>query len=276
MKEQLNRIEQRLQYLIETSLPALIPLGNARRTLVREVVDAMQANLFTAADGTLFAPNVYTLILNPERLPDWQSSGDVLSTVAQHLYQAASEAGIRFINAPIFRLASDPALPVDDVRIVASINREEISDTAAVPAVAAEAETASVIPPNAFLIVNGVQVYSLNQGVVNIGRRMDNQLIIDDPRVSRAHAQLRAIRGQYILFDLNSTGGTYVNGQRVSRYHLNPGDVISLAGVALIFGQDAVIPRPDEPHVQDTHELRGSTQNLSRSTTDQSSDTEHL
>jgi pSer/pThr/pTyr-binding forkhead associated (FHA) protein len=47
------------------------------------------------------------------------------------------------------------------------------------------------------------------------------------------------------LFDLNSTGGTFVNGQRTSQTVLYPGDVISLAGVALIFGQDNPPPRPD-------------------------------
>jgi pSer/pThr/pTyr-binding forkhead associated (FHA) protein len=74
---------------------------------------------------------------------------------------------------------------------------------------------------------------------------MDNQLVIDDPRVSRSHAQLRAIKGRYILFDLNSTGGTFVNGQRTNQSILYPGDVISLSGVPLIFGQDNPPARPD-------------------------------
>ena len=101
------------------------------------------------------------------------------------------------------------------------------------------------IPDNAFLIVEGVKVHALNEPVVNIGRRLENQLVIDDPRVSRNHAQLRAIKGRFVLFDLNSTGGTFVNGQRTSQTVLYPGDVISLAGVALIFGQDNPPPRPD-------------------------------
>jgi len=88
-----------------------------------------------------------------------------------------------------------------------------------------------------------VKVHPLNEAVVNIGRRLENQLVIDDPRVSRNHAQLRAIKGRFVLFDLNSTGGTFVNGQRTSQTVLYPGDVISLAGVALIFGQDNPPPR---------------------------------
>ena len=103
----------------------------------------------------------------------------------------------------------------------------------------------SNLPENAFLIVEGVKVFPLALPVINIGRRLDNQLIIDDPRVSRNHAQLRTIKGRYVVFDLNSTGGTFVNGQRTSQSVLYPGDVISLAGVALIFGQDNPPPRPD-------------------------------
>lgn len=93
--------------------------------------------------------------------------------------------------------------------------------------------------------MEGTKVFPLTQSVINIGRRLDNHIVIDDPRVSRRHAQLRAIRGWYILFDLNSTGGTYVNGQRVTQSILYPGDVISLAGVPLIYGQDNPPPRHD-------------------------------
>jgi pSer/pThr/pTyr-binding forkhead associated (FHA) protein len=94
------------------------------------------------------------------------------------------------------------------------------------------------VPSSAFLIVNGTHIYSLTQTVVNIGRRPDNQLVIDDGRISRVHAQLRAIKGRYVIFDLDSLGGTFVNDQRVHQCLLYPGDVISLAGVPLVFGQD--------------------------------------
>lgn len=103
----------------------------------------------------------------------------------------------------------------------------------------------TTMPENAFLIIEGVKVFPLKVSVVNIGRRLDNQLVIDDPRVSRNHVQLRSLKGRFVLFDLNSTGGTFVNGQRTNQSVLYPGDVISLAGVAIIFGQDNPPPRPD-------------------------------
>lgn len=103
----------------------------------------------------------------------------------------------------------------------------------------------TAIPEEAFLIIEGVKVFPLTEVIVNIGRRLENTLVIDDPRVSRKHAQLRAINGRYVLIDLDSTGGILVNGRQTSQSVIYPGDVISLAGVEMIYGQKNPPPRPD-------------------------------
>jgi len=97
---------------------------------------------------------------------------------------------------------------------------------------------------NAFLIVNGVDLFPVKQSVVSIGRRIESVLVLNDPRVSRRHAELRCIRGRYVLFDMGSSGGTYINGKRVTHSVVYDGDVISLAGVHIIFRQKN-LPRPD-------------------------------
>ena len=109
----------------------------------------------------------------------------------------------------------------------------------------ADEQPASRIPEDAFIIVDGIKVIPLNQPLIRIGRRVENNLVLDDPRVSRSHAELRAINGRYVLFDLNSTGGTFVNGVRITQTVVYPGDVISLAGVNLVYGQKNPPPRPD-------------------------------
>lgn len=101
-----------------------------------------------------------------------------------------------------------------------------------------------VIPPNAFLIMAGIQAIPLNQSPMTVGRSHENIMVLDDPRVSRKHLEIRVIREHFVLFDLNSSGGTYVNGQRVSQGILYPGDVISLAGVSLVFMQDTRLRAP--------------------------------
>jgi pSer/pThr/pTyr-binding forkhead associated (FHA) protein len=99
-------------------------------------------------------------------------------------------------------------------------------------------------PEEAFLIVNGVDLFPLKLPVVSIGRRIDNVLVLNDPRVSRSHAELRTFDGRYVLFDLHSSGGTYINGKKIEHSVVYDGDIISLAGVHLIFRQKGV-PRPD-------------------------------
>ncbi len=103
----------------------------------------------------------------------------------------------------------------------------------------------TTIPEEAFLVIDGVKVYPLTEPIISIGRRLGNTLVIDDNRVSRLHAQLRAINSRYVLFDLESSGGTYLNGRKVNQAVVYPGDVISLAGVDLIYGQKNPPPRPD-------------------------------
>ena len=68
-----------------------------------------------------------------------------------------------------------------------------------------------------------------------IGRDQQNDVVLDDPRVSRKHAEIRLRLGRYTLYDLQSTNGTYVNGRRVAEVVLNDGDRISVAGLDLIF-----------------------------------------
>lgn len=97
------------------------------------------------------------------------------------------------------------------------------------------------IPENVFLIFQGVKAFPLNQPVTSIGRSHDNTVVIDDPRISRHHLEIRVIQESFVVFDLNSTGGTYVNGQRIKQGLLYPGDLISLAGVNLVFMVDSVL-----------------------------------
>jgi pSer/pThr/pTyr-binding forkhead associated (FHA) protein len=94
------------------------------------------------------------------------------------------------------------------------------------------------MPRNAYLVLQGTRVIPLNRPLIKIGRQLDNHIILEDPRVSRAHAQIKLINERFVIFDMNSTGGTFVNGQPASQSVLYPGDVVSLAGVVFIFSQE--------------------------------------
>jgi pSer/pThr/pTyr-binding forkhead associated (FHA) protein len=89
---------------------------------------------------------------------------------------------------------------------------------------------------SAFLIVDGKRAVSLERPVTSIGRKSDNHIVVKNQHVSRYHAQIRNVKGSFVLMDLDSTVGTSVNGKKVKQAFLKEGDVISVGGIPLIFG----------------------------------------
>ncbi|HMD88824.1 MAG TPA: FHA domain-containing protein [Anaerolineaceae bacterium] len=239
MKSKLDKIESKIQTIIESSAN-LFPWGNRNDILAHQLAEAMQESLISETNGGLIAPSRYIIYLNPANLPFWENHQEILDALVNALQEAAREAGIILRSLPTFNLLADSNLSIEEIHIIASNPTGKIGETASLPTLSETTkEPTDPRPPNAVLLIGGSQIFPLRQVVINIGRRLDNQVVIDDPRVSRNHTQLRAIRGHYILFDLNSTGGTYINGQRVFQQLLKPGDVISLAGVPIIYGEDA-------------------------------------
>jgi pSer/pThr/pTyr-binding forkhead associated (FHA) protein len=86
----------------------------------------------------------------------------------------------------------------------------------------------------AYLIVNS-QVFPLTKEVTTIGRKLDNDLVIQDILVSRKHAEIRYEDDQYFIFDLDSTGGTYLNNKKITEAKLFSGDLILISNIPLMF-----------------------------------------
>lgn len=242
----LDQLEAKIQKLVEDQLAGILPGLKLEDRVIQRLATAVKENIVQQKDDRAIAPNEFTLIVATDTSPMWkeQSTIDALKNI---ITTASRDVGLKFVTQPTVNITTDDTFSAEEIKVVAAHKLEPVGDTQGMQTSMGneENEEADNIPENAFLIVEGVKVHPLNESVVNIGRRLENQLVIDDPRVSRNHAQLRAIKGRFVLFDLNSTGGTFVNGQRTSQTVLYPGDVISLAGVALIFGQDNPPPRPD-------------------------------
>ena len=86
----------------------------------------------------------------------------------------------------------------------------------------------------AYLIVNS-QVFPLTRDVTTIGRKLDNDLVIQDILVSRKHSEIRFADGKYYIHDLESTGGTYLNNKKINESILYSGDLILISNIPLMF-----------------------------------------
>jgi hypothetical protein len=261
----LDQLEIRLQTLIEGRLARLIPVQHSQEALIQRLVSAMKEGVQQSESGYPLAPDIYFLIVNPESAPGLLGNPPFLQGLATIIQEAGADAGLRFIKPPVVNISSNPDIQPNQIEVMARTSEGSLGETISmtIPSLNKEKDN---IPPNAFLIVNGVRIFTLDRSIINIGRRSDNELTIDDPRISRHHAQLRAVRNKYVISDLGSTGGTLVNGKRITQVVLNPQDVISLAGVPLVYGQEnqnflgetqkfEIQPPPDEDIPTKDHPL---------------------
>ena len=79
--------------------------------------------------------------------------------------------------------------------------------------------------------------YFLTKNEIYLGRDITNDIVINDPEISRKHARLTLQSGGYLLEDLGSTNGTFVDGKRVTGPHImGAGEVIMLGdNVSLVY-----------------------------------------
>lgn len=247
MRSPLEQIERHLKSIIEASA-SLFGRTTRQEQLARELTAALYEQLPLQLAGKSIAPDQFTIYLHPDNLSTWQQP-QWMDWLGQIIADALLDAGYGSLLRPSIQLAPSMDMPVDSLRLIAVNSAELLGSTAALPVTAElhpPAAAQDKIPANAYLVVQGTQTVPIDHMVFNIGRRSDNDLVLDDPRVSRTHLQIRAIRGRFVLFDLNSTGGTLVNGNPIREHTLSAGDVIQLGGVALIYGEDS--PNwPDEP-----------------------------
>jgi two-component system NtrC family sensor kinase len=79
-------------------------------------------------------------------------------------------------------------------------------------------------------------------GAVSIGREAGNVIKLDDDEVSRRHAEIRRVGEAFIVGDLKSSNGTFLNDERVERAELSPGDRIRIGRSVLQFSPDGAEP----------------------------------
>jgi len=80
-----------------------------------------------------------------------------------------------------------------------------------------------------------IKEVSLDKPAFTLGRKPDNDIVLDNPAVSGHHCKFYESGGTWFVDDLNSTNGTYVNRRRVERQLLTDGDELQIGKYKLTF-----------------------------------------
>ena len=123
-------------------------------------------------------------------------------------------------------------------------------------------DDASISPEQSVYLVINRQIIPLVKKVTRLGRQLENDIVFHEEFLSRFHAEIHYEDGKYVLHDLDSTSGTFVNSRKIDRCVLNSGDLISLANVQIMFVNN-------NPILAD--KSRGMTQSLDKKKTQSSS-----
>lgn len=88
------------------------------------------------------------------------------------------------------------------------------------------------------------RVFALGADPLLLGRSRATESKLIDPHVSRVHCQVALEGERYVISDFDSAGGTFVNGKRVTKQALQPGDLVRIGGTRLQFTEEVIVPAP--------------------------------
>lgn len=231
-------LEEHIERLLEHSFFRLFGGQLEPVDIAKRLGRAMEDGRVLSAGKTL-APNTYTIRLNPEDLADFAGYQETLKReFAQYLRELAEQRELTLVGHPQITFKRDEGLAQGEIVIDAAlIDRAHGGQTMAFTApLATENVAPRVDLAGAAHLRRDDHVIPLDKPFVTLGRSVENDIILESDDVSRQHAHIKLRQGRYVLTDLNSANGTYVNGRPVAdAYVLHDGDRLRLAHVELIF-----------------------------------------
>ena len=224
----LARFERLMEQAVEGSLRRVFKTTLQPVQIAKATARAMEQAQVVGLNGRE-VPNAYAVRLAPT---DYERFGDYRATLtrelSQYLTRYAHERGLHPIGEPRIELDSDDGVRAGSVRVaarfvdVAPAQRAALDDAIAgtrrLQLADLHAAAGSGTSDDTLWLEDrlGLRVaLEPELGVVRIGRADDNDAVIANQRVSRYHAQLRWIESAWLVYDLESTNGTFVDDERV-------------------------------------------------------------
>ena len=246
----LSRFETAAQQLLEGSFKRLFGGYVEPQEVASRLARAMEDG---AANGR--SPDEFTVSLHPRDYAHLRQQPDLEAELATVITTLAGQTGLILEKRPLIHITSSDSMKRHHLRVTAVFQTETDAPTELQsPTAIQDNITAAVGAMEAYLVVDGRKTIPLEKPIIALGRRSENDIVLGASTVSRQHAQLRWRYGRFILYDLNGRGQTAVNGQQVHEWPLQSGDIISISGHTLIYGEGNTrqtpmtnaTPSPDE------------------------------
>ena len=245
----LRNLEAKLEGLFEGAFSKTFKSKVQPVEIARKLAKEMQDNKSVSISRT-YVPHQYVVWLSNDDRAQFEGYEDgVKKELSDYLLEHARSEGLALLTRPTVDFQTDERLGLGEFGIQAMLVRppeEDRPDSEPEPAefghtmvYSVDREARKIEPParsggRAMLVGHGKRTV-LSGNRVLIGRSRDCDLTLDDPNVSRRHAELRREGGTWLVSDLGSTNGVKVNGRRVNDHPLSPGDEIVLGLEHLTF-----------------------------------------
>jgi FHA domain-containing protein len=245
----LRNLEAKLEGLVEGAFSRAFksqvqPVEIARK-LAKEMEEAKSVSL-----SRTYVPNQFWVYLSPDDRDRFETYEDGLKKeLSDYLLEHARTHGLALLTRPTVELETDDRLGLGEFGIQAKLVKpadagEEVEavegdfgHTMVYSTTGARRVEEPRQTSRALLVGEDKRTVVSGDPFV-IGRSRECDLVLDDPNVSRRHAELRREDGGWAVVDLGSTNGIKLNGKRSRGGRLNPGDEITLGLSRLTFEQE--------------------------------------
>jgi len=216
----------------------------------KRVIRAMEAHQ-TISLAKTFVPNSYVVSLSPADYAQFEQYKRSLERdLAEAVLGAARDRRFTLLAYPTVEIEEDADLSPGDLRVACALvdsSGEEVpaNEPDRLGGIAAGhtmildrdalLSAKPRAPQGAIVAREGTveRQVRLSAEPLTVGRDPKNDIVLDDRRVSRRHAEIRLRLGRYTLYDLQSTNGTFVNGRRIAEMVLSDDDRITIGGAEL-------------------------------------------
>jgi len=242
--DRLQQLEKFAQTIIDHKLLGLFPGKVSPRQLAKEILKELIARKERGV-SQLYAPNYFKAFMNPRDYEPILALGkEFIYELESFLKQEAGQRELSFMGPLKVDIAQEPELMEGIVVVewdfLPDVTRRVIETQEEAEALKpkSDEDLAPSGEPAFLMVIEGFgqgNIYPLEKNEIIIGQDAENDILIRDPLVIEKHAKIRRVGRDYIIEDLDTPSGIFVNLRRVKEKKLQEGDMVAVGRTVLKF-----------------------------------------